>query len=425
MHFFTVRAPIHHGGKGNLQYSQGPKVITQPVQGPPVALTQISSLTGVTGQKITNHPAPSQTHTISRHGNSQNNTTVNTVSRISVTGSSIPMARVIPQIVNAQSVGSPTVVHGNNVLDTVVGPLYAARTSNNVIATAVGAVSHCGNSSNTTAVDHGPPHGHSTAIYRTSSQTGIVTTTINATSLTTSSGPAERVGPAVTQYNITTPYYEPSNQNSYPQSGNIVSHTLSSSNFVSGGATLRVSSATVVTPGVPGVTSTAETASQSVPVKPNASPRPSILRKRPDTDCAPLKAAKNLTPALSISTASPPSPKRPDSRGNGNASSGSTTISANSSPGLQIEECDNGAGIVTVSRNIGVRTPPTAIKQEPPDDPVTGLRHYGSSAIENSHLSNGTSLTGINIPQLHIPGQPQIISEVLSPRKKKPRKQQL
>jgi len=75
-------------------------------------------------------------------------------------------------------------------------------------------------------------------------------------------------------------------------------------------------------------------------IKQNASPRPSILRKR-DTEGTPGKAAKNLNPlfgTLSVATpSSPPSPpKRPESRGNGGAhsSGGSTTISATSSPGL-------------------------------------------------------------------------------------------
>lgn len=58
-----------------------------------------------------------------------------------------------------------------------------------------------------------------------------------------------------------------------------------------------------------------------------SSPRPSILRKR-DHEGSPLKAAKNLTPVLqgsnqpppSQSLPSPPSPPRPDSRGNGHSS---------------------------------------------------------------------------------------------------------
>lgn len=73
-------------------------------------------------------------------------------------------------------------------------------------------------------------------------------------------------------------------------------------------------------------------------LKVSSSPRPSILRKR-DHDGAPtLKAAKNLTPVLTTlsqsSPISPPLPPRPDSRGNGHSSGGSTTISATSSPGL-------------------------------------------------------------------------------------------
>ena len=76
------------------------------------------------------------------------------------------------------------------------------------------------------------------------------------------------------------------------------------------------------------------------PSKPNASPRPSILRKRPDYDSGSAsKACKNLTGALSSgggssSNSCPPSPKRPDSRGGNSATStGSATLSADSSPG--------------------------------------------------------------------------------------------
>ncbi|XP_014234757.1 histone deacetylase complex subunit SAP130-B [Trichogramma pretiosum] len=72
--------------------------------------------------------------------------------------------------------------------------------------------------------------------------------------------------------------------------------------------------------------------------KTNASPRPSILRKRDiDTSLAPKGAAKNLVPVLaslpSASNApSPPSSPKCD-RDNGNQSTGSTTESATSSPG--------------------------------------------------------------------------------------------
>ncbi|XP_018313784.1 histone deacetylase complex subunit SAP130-A isoform X4 [Mycetomoellerius zeteki] len=75
--------------------------------------------------------------------------------------------------------------------------------------------------------------------------------------------------------------------------------------------------------------------------KPNASPRPSILRKR-DHDNSPIKgAAKNLVPILaslpsSRSMSSPPCSPKGDQDG-GCQSSGSTTVSATSSPGLDEE----------------------------------------------------------------------------------------
>ncbi|XP_025155797.1 histone deacetylase complex subunit SAP130-A isoform X2 [Harpegnathos saltator] len=76
--------------------------------------------------------------------------------------------------------------------------------------------------------------------------------------------------------------------------------------------------------------------------KPNASPRPSILRKR-DHDNSPVKgAAKNLVPLLASLpsnrlTSSPPCSPRGDHDGGGCPSSGSTTVSATSSPGLDEE----------------------------------------------------------------------------------------
>ncbi|XP_033356488.1 histone deacetylase complex subunit SAP130-A-like isoform X2 [Bombus vosnesenskii] len=75
--------------------------------------------------------------------------------------------------------------------------------------------------------------------------------------------------------------------------------------------------------------------------KTNASPRPSILRKR-DHDNSPIKgAAKNLVPVLAslppVTTSSPPCSPRGDQDGGGCQSSGSTTVSATSSPGLDEE----------------------------------------------------------------------------------------
>ena len=73
----------------------------------------------------------------------------------------------------------------------------------------------------------------------------------------------------------------------------------------------------------------------------NSSPRPSILRKR-DHDNSPVKsAAKNLVPVLAslppVTTSSPPCSPRGDPDGGGCQSSGSTTVSATSSPGLDEE----------------------------------------------------------------------------------------
>lgn len=83
--------------------------------------------------------------------------------------------------------------------------------------------------------------------------------------------------------------------------------------------------------------------------KVTSSPRPSILRKR-DNEGSPLKAAKNLAPVLANLSSAPISPpSRPESRGNGNQSSGgSTTISATSSPGLD-DVGDNSQPLPSVS----------------------------------------------------------------------------
>ncbi|XP_058789930.1 histone deacetylase complex subunit SAP130-like isoform X2 [Phymastichus coffea] len=76
--------------------------------------------------------------------------------------------------------------------------------------------------------------------------------------------------------------------------------------------------------------------------KPNASPRPSILRKR-EHDGSPGKSvAKNLVPVLASLPGtslhvSPPSSPKGDRDNGGNHSSGSTTVSATSSPGLDEE----------------------------------------------------------------------------------------
>ncbi|GLG96005.1 Uncharacterized protein GBIM_02843 [Gryllus bimaculatus] len=130
--------------------------------------------------------------------------------------------------------------------------------------------------------------------------------------------------------------------------------------------------------------------------KPSASPRPSILRKR-DNEGSPMKAQKNLTPILSSLGAtptsgtasnsgsgigagppvSPPSPRRPDSRGGGggNSSGGSTTISATSSPGLG--EASEEATPLTVKQEVCeevVERPPPEMspRKKPRKQQLTG-----------------------------------------------------
>nr|CAD7200029.1 unnamed protein product [Timema douglasi] len=109
----------------------------------------------------------------------------------------------------------------------------------------------------------------------------------------------------------------------------------------------------------------------------NASPRPSILRKR-DNEGSPMKAQKNLTPmlaALSSSPVSPPSPRRPDSRGNGgNSSGGSTTISATSSPGLNEAGEDSLPAIVKNEIVDEIEKPPMEMspRKKPRKQQLTG-----------------------------------------------------
>ncbi|KAK0091527.1 hypothetical protein PV326_003076 [Microctonus aethiopoides] len=96
--------------------------------------------------------------------------------------------------------------------------------------------------------------------------------------------------------------------------------------------------------------------------KPNSSPRPSILRKR-DRDNSPAKSiAKNLVPVLTalssgvvMPPSSPPSPSRNDR--DGCQSSGSTTVSATSSPGLD-EEPEQSRIIINQTMEMSPRKKP-------------------------------------------------------------------
>ncbi|XP_064093286.1 histone deacetylase complex subunit SAP130-A-like isoform X2 [Macrobrachium nipponense] len=396
-----VRTPVapHHSTKAGVQtqtlaFPDGPKVITQPAQGPPLALTQISGLASVPTQKAqvsahsVQHPqAASVQH---RPGGSVVGSNVGRV----MGGPTIPVAKVMPQQASSQSQGpvsvaaSPRVSHGQ------------------VRAQSPGQ-----------AVEPQPAHT-SVFLQRTHPGSGVtVTSGVPVTQ-------GERVVTTMSQYSIGPQFYYEQSQNAYQYVPTSVQ-----------GAPLRVAPSAAnaaVGGGVSGSVQGGECppSQGTIPApsaKPNASPRPSILRKRPDNDGTPLKAVKNLTSTLSLPMPSPPSPKRPDSRGNGNASSGSTTISANSSPGLQIEEMDGSSNNPPGGGGGGgVHTPPN-LKQEPPEDativlprpPVTVSTVDGANALP----------TTLTVPQPHLTGagslgSGQVLPDGISPRKK-PRKQQL
>ncbi|XP_030751138.1 histone deacetylase complex subunit SAP130 [Sitophilus oryzae] len=130
--------------------------------------------------------------------------------------------------------------------------------------------------------------------------------------------------------------------------------------------------------------------SQPSQSKVTSSPRPSILRKR-DHEGSPLKAAKNLTPALQNLAqhaaaqvpASPSPPPRPDSRGNGHSSGGSTTISATSSPGLpEVNEDSNPAVTMNLKEEEDEETKPPmemSPRKKPRKQQLTG------NEIEENH----------------------------------------
>ncbi|KAK4324838.1 hypothetical protein Pmani_004553 [Petrolisthes manimaculis] len=454
----AVRTPIaaHQTTKGTagvqaqtLAFSEGPKVITQPAQGPPLALAQISGLAGVTTQKtqlsthtITQqqqggqqqHSAPIQHR--GQGGTLMKGSVVGGVGRMmgnaAATTATIPVAKVLPQQASAPSQGGP-----------MSGPPRPAP-HGQVRA-----------QSPAQAPDTQPPH---TSVYLHRAHTGVTVTS------GVTVGPGERVVTTMPQYSISPQYYYEQSHSTYQVGGTtLVPHTISSTHYVpatmhqAGGTGGGLRGPTGPSnpgggPGGPMVNmsggpgggqcdgGSVQTTQGSVTVpamKPNASPRPSILRKRPENDGTPLKATKNLTAALSLPMPSPPSPKRPDSRGNGNASSGSTTISANSSPGLQIEELETsgGGGGRGPGSGSGTHTPPS-MKQDPPEDATLVLPRPPSLSMTMSepismsaNLSAATAAT-LTVPQPHLTvsalhaTNTHLLSEGLSPRKK-PRKQQL
>ncbi|KAG8224176.1 hypothetical protein J437_LFUL002298 [Ladona fulva] len=194
---------------------------------------------------------------------------------------------------------------------------------------------------------------------------------------------------------------------------------------------------TLAPPPVPSSTSIVSV--QASPIKPNSSPRPSILRKR-DCDGMPMKAQKNLLPSLTALSSSvgasaptatssttplgtshspPPSPSlgtgnhhssssptSSSSSSSSSSSAGSTTISATSSPGGEVDVGEDSLPHQLLAPPVPGSSSVT-VKSEPMDD------------SHPSDVSSGTQAR----PFLCAPQTTQVVVE-MSPRKK-PRKQQL
>ncbi|CAL4085342.1 unnamed protein product [Meganyctiphanes norvegica] len=475
-----VRAPVtHHShNKTNMtSFSGGPKVITEPAQPPSLTLSQISGLglTGVTAQKTAVNA-----HTVSHsHANviprTGSNVVPTTVGRLNIpnAGGAIPVAKVLPQQQHQgidRSLSSSVSISGPVPPSSIVslgGGGHHHHHQQQQQHTMVAA----NNTQEQQQQGHHQPPPH-TSVFLHRAHAGV-----SVTSGISVSGGEQRVVTTVPQYTgiTTTPYFFDQNASGGPT---LVPHGAGSNQYsaVRGGPTgmsVSVSNAVTVTAvptgglidatshtqGNNGGGSSAAGGAGASNIKPTASPRPSILRKRSDkyeNDGSPLKAARNLSAAL-VAMPSPPSPKRPDSRGNGNASSGSTTISANSSPGLQIEEMDahgvghnhagsNNSNVMGMSighGGLGRRSPPN-IKQEPPDEATTMMLPVSSAGHpQPPHLTHHMSLgshripsdgsstfqatsatTTLTVPTPQLSAAAAALADGLSPRKK-PRKQQL
>ncbi|XP_071453617.1 histone deacetylase complex subunit SAP130 isoform X2 [Hetaerina americana] len=195
---------------------------------------------------------------------------------------------------------------------------------------------------------------------------------------------------------------------------------------------------------------------QASPIKPNSSPRPSILRKR-DCDGTPMKAQKNLGPTLAALTSassstisssaatigasaitsaasslaslgasshSPPpspshgagnhhtssSPTSSSSSSSSSSSAGSTTISATSSPGGEVDVGEDSL-------------PPQLLAPPVPGSSATLIK---SEPMDDMHPPTDSAMSGVGAqarPFIPAPPPAQVVVE-MSPRKK-PRKQQL
>ncbi|KAK7077591.1 hypothetical protein SK128_018667, partial [Halocaridina rubra] len=113
----------HHSNKAGVQtqtisFAEGPKVITQPAQGPPLALAQISGLASVATQKaqVSTHGAqhPQSVGVQHRSGGTVVGSGIGRV----MGGNTIPVAKVLPQQASTPNQGTvsvaatPRVSHG-------------------------------------------------------------------------------------------------------------------------------------------------------------------------------------------------------------------------------------------------------------------------------------------------------------------------
>ncbi|XP_049856837.1 mucin-5AC isoform X2 [Schistocerca gregaria] len=322
------------GRTGTPHQSVSHKVITQPVHGQSIQITQVpvSSVSGKLPQTLhTVTPLQQAALTITtgtpRTVTYATTTTlagsaVSTLRPVTVsTTPAIPVAKVLPQAV---SVGRAANIElaSTPVSEVALHPMPAPTAQQPTVVAAQQTISQA------------------TSVYiQTSHRASPAPSSTQVT--------VERAATSLPTYSIPTAtyYYEPSTIGYQVAgvSGSLVARTYNAGTPYSVQANTTPTVRPGVTTQVHGTLVPAENSvvvgqtSQVQPVtKQNASPRPSILRKR-DNEGSPLKAQKNLAPVLAaLSTPpSPPSPRRPDSRGNGGISSGgSTTISATSSPGL-------------------------------------------------------------------------------------------
>ncbi|KAJ1531082.1 hypothetical protein ONE63_005909 [Megalurothrips usitatus] len=181
----------------------------------------------------------------------------------------------------------------------------------------------------------------------------------------------------------------------------------------------------------------------TTPIKPNASPRPSILRKR-DNEGSPMKAQKNLTPLLqsmsssaaslasaAAAAANPPSPpsppKRPDS--SGPQSSGSTTISATSSPGQESppqggsQQPPPSAASITAGLHAAGLGTEMSPRKKPRKQQLTGneLQEHKMSDEEMEFLAEDN---GDDFPLNHQPQEPQQLHQQVLQQQQEQQQQQ-